>query len=107
MAGMTTPAVVEPVKKVYDDTTCTRIPMGKLTTALDPLRGTGMIERVKIALTNGDYSLASTLVSAESASKKDKRDYLLVVPAKAEAIKAIVDKLDQPVVKAVKLVKKA
>jgi hypothetical protein len=107
MTGMTTPTVAEQPKKVYDETTCTKVPMGKLTDALNPLRGTGMIERVKIALTNGDYSLASTLVSAESASKKAERDYLLVVPAKAEAVKAIIAKLEQPAVKAVKLVKKA
>ena len=95
-------AKAEQPKKVYDETTCTKVLMGKLTDALNPLRGTGMIERVK-ATFGIDYSLASTLVSAESASKKDKRDYLLVVPAKAEAVKAIIAKLEPKVV----LVKKA
>jgi hypothetical protein len=87
------PAADQPIaKKVYDESTCASIPVGNLSTTLDALRGSGMIKRVSDQF-GIDYSMASTLVSAESAAKKAKRDTLFIVPTKAEAIKAIIAKL--------------
>lgn len=84
--------VAPKVSKVFDATTCESIPMGKLSEALDGVRGPGMLQRVA-AMFSIDYGMASTLVSAESAARKDKRDTMFVVPAKAPAIRAIIESL--------------
>lgn len=81
------------VKKVFDETTCVKIEgVEKLSAALDPLRGPGMVERVRTAFAV-DYSLASTVISAEAAARKNKVSYLFVVPGKADAISAIINQL--------------
>lgn len=89
-----TTAIVEPkVAKIYDATTCVKIDgAGKLSAIFDTMRGGGMMARVRDAL-GCDMGLASTLVSAEAASKKNKVDYLYIVPNKAEAVKLIIDTL--------------
>jgi len=82
--------------KVYDESTCVSVGSNAaLDAALDELRGSGMIKRVQERFTC-DYGVASTLVSAHAAAKKAKRETLLVVPAKAEAIKAIITGLEKP-----------
>ena len=79
--------------KVYDESTCVTVQGNDaLDKSLDALRGPGMIKRVQETY-QCDYGVASTLVSAHAASKKAKRDTLLIVPAKAQAIRAIVDGL--------------
>lgn len=93
LAGQPGAAVIEQPKaaKVYDETTCVSIESNKiLDETLDGLRGSGMIKRVQDCF-KCDYGVASTLVSAHSAAKKAKRDAMLIVPAKADAIKAIVE----------------
>lgn len=80
----------EPVApRVYDASTCESIPGAKkLTKALDPLRGKGMLQRV--ADTFGiKTNLATTIVSAEAAARNAERDILFIVPDKAEAVKAV------------------
>ena len=86
----------ESKSKVYDESTCVSVGSNAaLDAALDALRGSGMIKRVQDKF-GCDYGVASTLVSAHAAAKKAKRETLLVVPAKAEAIKAIVAGLEKP-----------
>jgi hypothetical protein len=94
--GQSMSSTQESKPKIYDESTCESIKSNAaLDKALDELRGSGMIKRVQDKF-SCDYGVASTLVSAHAAAKKAKRETLLVVPAKAEAIKAIVSGLEKP-----------
>lgn len=84
--------VVKPAK-VYDDTTCDRIALADVGEALAAFRGPHMFERLHDA-TNAPMPVISCLSSAESAARRDGRDYMFIVKDKAQAVREFIAQLN-------------